>query len=77
MYDRSAALARAPRLIHGSVQPHFRQRICQPGARFLAAMTFSAVILGVESPALMSGTVLHLSASTGELFFAKEIPRRR
>jgi hypothetical protein len=73
-YDRSAALDRVPCLPHGSAQPHFRQRICQPDACFFAAMTFSAAVLAIESLALMSQQFLHFSESTGELFLQQKFP---
>jgi hypothetical protein len=55
-------------LLHGSAKSHFKQRICQPGARFFAGMSFWAARFAVESFVLMSQPFLPFSESVGELF---------
>ena len=72
-YDFSPDLGRAPCLSNGSAKSHFKQRICQAGACFFAAMNFAAAFFAVESFALMSLLLLPFSRRAGELFLQKKL----
>jgi hypothetical protein len=67
-YIGFVALRPMPCLLHGSAKSHFKQRICQAGARFFAGMSFWAARFAVESFVLMSQPFLPFSESVGELF---------